>query len=72
MSTTKTDIVLNICCAMIINENTKPPLLAKHLKIKHPEHKDKHVCFSKLCLKPYNIQSTSFNISQHSLNITNK
>lgn len=45
MSTTKTDIVLNICCAMIINENTKPPLLAKHLKIKHPEHKDKRMFF---------------------------
>lgn len=43
---------------MIINENVKPSLSGRHLKTKHPEHKDKHLYFFKDMFKAiqYSIQ----------------
>ena len=50
----------------------KASLLARHLKIIHPEHKDKHLYFSTDMFKAIQIQSSSLKILQCSLSITNK
>lgn len=50
----------------------KASLLATHLKIIHPEHKDKHLYFSIDVFKDIQIQSSSLKILQCLLSITNK